>query len=429
MMKARKLLALVAAMTAAAAVMAACGGGTNAGSGSDSKTLTLASVDQGSVEDVVKAFEAANPGVKVQFTTGGADQYTQQIRTQLSSGTAPDVMTIWLGNGNAMTIFVAAKNGYLLDLSDRPWASKQPDAVKTVSQYNGKTYTGIFGINGIGAIYNQQAMDKAGLSPPTTWTELMAFCTAAAGKGTPAFALGIQDLWVTQIVQYALVATVVYADDRDFDKQMQAGQATFANSPWTTAMAKYIEMDKAGCFQKNPLGTSYEASQDLAATGKTLGIVQGNWVVALLKNKNPNGTFVMKGAAGHRPAGEVHHARRGRRRLRGQRQGEEQGPCGEVRRLRDVAGGDECVQQEAGQPPVPARHRLRRRSVACRTVEVHQRRPNGAVHGSALAQPQGGTEHDHRDPGNLQRTVHIGQGADQDGHRLPGRQFLILFEE
>jgi raffinose/stachyose/melibiose transport system substrate-binding protein len=59
-------------------------------------------------------------------------------------------------------------------------------------------------------------------------------------------------------------------------------------------MAKYVEMNKAGCFQKNPLGTSYEASQELAATGKTLGIVQGNWIVSLLKGKNPAGTFTLK---------------------------------------------------------------------------------------------------------------------------------------
>src|SRR5204863_6909646 len=49
-----------------------------------------------------------------------------------------------------------------------------------------------------------------------------------------------------------------------------------------------------GCFQQNPLGTSYEATQQLAATGKTLGLVQGNWVISLLKKQNPNGTFVLK---------------------------------------------------------------------------------------------------------------------------------------
>ena len=89
-MKTRRPTAFLAAMTAAT-LMAACSGGTNAGSSGDSTTLTLASVDHGSIEKVVAAFEAANPGVKVNFTTSGADQYQQQIRTQLASGTAPDV--------------------------------------------------------------------------------------------------------------------------------------------------------------------------------------------------------------------------------------------------------------------------------------------------------------------------------------------------
>jgi raffinose/stachyose/melibiose transport system substrate-binding protein len=137
-------------------------------------------------------------------------------------------------------------------------------------------------------------MDKAGLTPPSTWTELLDFCRAAAAKGTPAFALGIQDNWVTQLVLYALVATTVYGPDPDFDKKMQAGQATFAGSAWTTALAKYQEMARTGCFQQNPLGTNYEASQELAATGKTLGLVQGNWVIALLKKQNPNATFTLK---------------------------------------------------------------------------------------------------------------------------------------
>ncbi|NNN29822.1 extracellular solute-binding protein [Streptomyces sp. S3(2020)] len=293
-MKTRKLPVLIAALTAGA-LLAACSGGTGAGeSGGGSKTLTLASIDQGSVEDVVKAFEKANPGVKVRYTTSGADQYQQQIRTQLSSGTAPDVMSVWPGNGNPGATVVLAKPGYLRDLSDQPWAAKMPDAIKTVAQYEGRTYDAIFGQNGIGAVYNQQAMAKAGLTPPDTWTGLLAFCKAAKAKGTPAFALGNQDNWVTQLVLYALVATTVYGEDRDFDRHMQSGRATFAKSRWSTALDKYLTMEKTGCFQKDPLGTNYEASQALAATGRTLGIIQGNWVIALLKGKNPQGTFTLR---------------------------------------------------------------------------------------------------------------------------------------
>jgi raffinose/stachyose/melibiose transport system substrate-binding protein len=298
-MKSSRLRASAAVLPVAilsAALLVACSGGTNAGGGGsgEATVLTLASVDQGSVEDVVKAFETANPGVTVRYTTSGADQYQQQIRTQLASGTAPDVMSVWPGNGNPGATYVLAKPGYLMDLSDQPWAAKLPESVKTVAQYEGKTYNALFGLNAIGAVYNQEAMTKAGLTPPATWTELLNFCRTATAKGTPAFALGNQTNWVTQLVMYAMVATTVYGDDRDFDKKMQAGQATFGGSAWTTALGKYLEMERTGCFQPNSLGTSYEASQELAATGKTLGIVQGNWVIALLKKQNPSGTFTIK---------------------------------------------------------------------------------------------------------------------------------------
>jgi raffinose/stachyose/melibiose transport system substrate-binding protein len=289
-----KIRHVLLAVTTGAALVA-CSGGTNAaGPGTGDRTLSLASVDQGSVEDVVKAFEAANPGVKVNFTTSGADQFQQQIRTQLASGTAPDVMSVWPGNGNPGTVTVLAKGGYLRDLSDQPWASKFPKVVSDVARYEGKTYNAIYGINGIGAIYNQEALAKAGLTAPATWTELLAFCRAAKEKGTPAFALGIQDNWVTQVALYPLAATLVYGQDRDFEKKMQAGQTSFASSPWAAAFAKYGEMEQTGCFQANPLGTSYEASQKLAATGKTLGLIQGNWVISLLKKQNPSGTFTLK---------------------------------------------------------------------------------------------------------------------------------------
>src|ERR1051325_1578701 len=143
-MNIRRPLALVAALTAVT-VVAACSAGTNAASsgGGGSKTLTLASVDQGSIEDVVKAFEAANPGVKVNFTTAGADQYQQQIRTQLSSGTAPDVMSVWPGNGNPGATYVIAEPGYLLDLSDQPWAGQLPESFQKVARYEGKTYNAL----------------------------------------------------------------------------------------------------------------------------------------------------------------------------------------------------------------------------------------------------------------------------------------------
>lgn len=95
---------------------------------------------------------------------------------------------------------------------------------------------------------------------PATWTETPAFCDAAKAKGKVAFALGNQTDWVTQLVDYALVPTTVYATTPDFDQKMKAGTADFAGSGWKTAMDKYLEMNKRGCFSKDPLGTSFKSS-------------------------------------------------------------------------------------------------------------------------------------------------------------------------
>ncbi|BBC31150.1 hypothetical protein SGFS_024440 [Streptomyces graminofaciens] len=329
-------------------------------------------------------------------------------------------MSVGPGNGNPATTYVLAKPGYLRDLSDQPWAAELPDAMKSVAQYEGKTYSAVFGQNGIGAVYKEQAVKKAGLTPPDTWTELLAFCKAAKVKGTPAFAVGNQDNWVTQLVLYALVATTVYGDDRDFDQKMQAGRATFAKSRWTTALDKYLTMEKTGCFQKNPLGTTYEAGQQLAATGKTLGIVQGNWVIALQAEES-RGHVHAQGAARRRRRLPDPHTRRGGRRIRRQREGEERETGAEVRELRDVARGHERVREEAGRSARPARHGLHGGPVTRRTLRVHRVRPHSAVHGSALAQPQGPADHAQRPPGDLQRAVHAPEAPGRNGRRLQVR--------
>jgi raffinose/stachyose/melibiose transport system substrate-binding protein len=110
-------------------------------------------------------------------------------------------------------------------------------------------------------------MSKAGLTAPAPGTELL----ASAGprrQGNPGFALGIQDNWVTQMVLYALVATTVYGPDRTSTRRCRPARRR-SPARLDHRHGQVHEMDKTGCFQKNPLGTSYEASQELAATGKT----------------------------------------------------------------------------------------------------------------------------------------------------------------
>lgn len=287
----RILTAASVAMAGILAMTACSGGGSNSGGG-DGKTLTLAATtnEKSGLEATVAKFKEANPGVDVKFTTSALDQYQTTTRTQLSSGTAPDVVYVWPGDGNPMATRVVAKGGFIEDLSNRSWANQFPAGIKPVTQYDGKTYSAPVTFTGIGAVYNMTAMKAAGLTPPQTWSQVLEFCSAAKAKGKTAFELGAQTPWVTQLIPYALTPTLVYGPTPSFPADMSAKKATFADSKWTDAMNKYVEMQKSGCFQDSPLGTDYEASLSAVAKGDALSVVQVASAVAGISKQAPAGT-------------------------------------------------------------------------------------------------------------------------------------------
>ncbi|HEX8343289.1 MAG TPA: extracellular solute-binding protein, partial [Actinoplanes sp.] len=254
----------------------ACSSGTSsntANNGGGGKTIRVSATvsDKEAMEAVIAEFTKQNPGDTVKGEYLDTEPMQAAIRTQLAAGNAWDVMFVWPGNGNPGALQVLQPNGYLTDLSDQPWAAQTPEGLKSVTQVGGKTYLLPMAFSGIGAIYNETALKAVGATPPKTWTELLAFCDTVKAKGKAAFALGNQTNWVTQLVNYALVPTTVYGTNPDFDTQMAAGQAKFVGSGWETAMNKYLEMNKRGCFQKNPLGTSVDAATSQAAKGDTVG--------------------------------------------------------------------------------------------------------------------------------------------------------------
>lgn len=284
-------IAVTAAAVLVAASLSACST-SSGGGGGGSKSLRLASVatERPGIEALIAGFKKQNPGVNITTSYSDTDQYQSTLRTQLSSGTAPDVFFTWPGNGNPGALQVLQPSGYLEDLSDRPWASTIPAGIKSVTQIDGKTFIAPMTFVGIGAIYNETALKEVGLTPPSTWTQLLAFCDAAKGKGKAAFALGNQTNWVTQLVTYALVATTVYATNPDFDTQQKSGSATFQSSGWTTAIDKYLEMNKRGCFQAHPLGTSVDGAISLISSGKALGMIQVTPELPMVAQKSPSGT-------------------------------------------------------------------------------------------------------------------------------------------
>src|SRR5690242_18927620 len=141
--------------------LAACGssGGTQEAGGKIAGTISVTSVDA-HAKDVATAFEKKYPGttVKVQVV-GDVSAIQQQVRTELTSKTAPELFSVWPGNGNPKAVAVLGAAGdFLYDLSARPWVEQMSKNLIDSASYQGKVYDPRYVVNGIGAIYNTDAV-------------------------------------------------------------------------------------------------------------------------------------------------------------------------------------------------------------------------------------------------------------------------------
>jgi multiple sugar transport system substrate-binding protein len=160
--------------------MSACSGGNATSSGSDLGTaahpVTIAFSWWGDTartkitDEAVKAFEAANPNIKVTTSSVDFTSYFDRLATSVAAHDAPDVITM----GGAYPSEYAAK-GVLLDLKT---VSKQLNlsvldkTTLTNGEFQGKQYGVPTGVDTFGVVANPAVFKAAGVALPNdnTWT-------------------------------------------------------------------------------------------------------------------------------------------------------------------------------------------------------------------------------------------------------------------
>jgi raffinose/stachyose/melibiose transport system substrate-binding protein len=275
------------AVTGATALLAGCSTA-NTTDHDTTVTVMASSTDKAAMNSVIAAFQRHNPDIHIEVSFADINTLQKEIPHKLRTDTAPDVFTVWPGSGNPASVATLERDNLLEELSLRPFSRSIPEGVKPVTNVLSITYVVPMSFSAIGAIYSQRTLDKIGGSAPTTWSELLNLCDTAEQHGKVLFALGNATPWVTQLVAYALVATTVYSDQPDFDEQMALGKQTFAGSGWRTALEKYLEMNDRGCFNRQPLDTTYEDAVEQVADGRAVGMVQVASTLSVLQATAPD---------------------------------------------------------------------------------------------------------------------------------------------
>lgn len=79
-------------------------------------------------QPAVQRFMQQFPDVNVRAEFAATDQIQTTTRVQLTSRTAPDIITVWPGNGNPLAVQQIAPAGFLQDLSGQAFTKSVPKA-------------------------------------------------------------------------------------------------------------------------------------------------------------------------------------------------------------------------------------------------------------------------------------------------------------
>lgn len=281
---------VVAAVGITVSAVALTGCSTNASTPTDGTTLTVATDFPERIEGIVSAFEAANPGVTVQVESGG-QSYEDFIRTQISAGSAPDVIRVFPGEAGVLSVGALDQAGVLADLSDEAWTSELTESQSTLFGYEGKVLSVPIGSVAIGAVYNDQTLAEIGATIPETLPEVLDYCAAAKAAGKVGYALFQKGGSV--LTSYALAAPLVYGPDPSFTQEQIDGSATFADSGWVQVLDVQLQMLQAGCFNESPNGTDFTAAAQLVADGSAVGIVAFTDITGITSVAPEDATFTM----------------------------------------------------------------------------------------------------------------------------------------
>ena len=122
------------------------------------------------MENIIHQFEAANPGIKINYEQQSIKDYRERLQNALASGNGPDMFRFhftWTSLlGNALT--PVPQNV----LTETDFENQQYPVAKKWLQ-SGNNYMGIpLMYEGLGLYYNKQVFEAAGKTPPKTWEEL-----------------------------------------------------------------------------------------------------------------------------------------------------------------------------------------------------------------------------------------------------------------
>lgn len=288
--RAKRFLPAAVMLTAATLVVSGCAS-TDDGDAAGDTELTIVTFTGGDAgvkyENLIAAFEEANPGVEVELEIlAGDDTYNTILTSRMASNTAPDIFEVL---NNDPRQYIEAE--LLTDLSDEPWVEDQIDTVRNLAdQWDGTTYTFVPEVNSGGVFYNTELFDEVGVEVPETWDEFLDVVREFRSAGITPLSVGGKDGWTLQAQWTQMMRA---ASDADEGARLTSGELLYSESTNADIFRAFAELVEIGGFDPNATGVDWPSSANDFALGRTAMMIQGTVALPAIRTAAPDGEFGM----------------------------------------------------------------------------------------------------------------------------------------
>ncbi len=227
-------------------------------------------------DQIIPAFEASHPGIKVQFTPSAPTEYNAALNSKLEAGSAGDIITCRPFDAS-LALYEA---GHLADLADLPGMANFSDVAKSawITDDGAHPFCVPMGSVIHGFIYNKDAFAELGIEPPATVADFYAILDKIKEDGTYIpMAMGTNDQWEAATMGYQNIGPT-YWKGEEGRLALIDGSQKLTDEDW---VAPYRELAKWGPY----LGDGFEAqtypdSQNLFTLGRAAIYPAGSWEVS-----------------------------------------------------------------------------------------------------------------------------------------------------
>lgn len=261
-------------------------GGSPGGNQGAGQQVTL-SMHSWRVEDtegyakLIKAFEAENPSIKIDFKPFKATEYNTILNTALQSDSGPDIMQL---RPYAPGVSLA-QAGYLEPLDNLPGISNFPkDVLAAATGKDGKIYGVPLSLNSTQFYYNKKLFEQNGLQEPKSWDELIAASKALKDKGIVPIAFGAKEGWLLSL-SHGVIAPGTY-DGNGFVDKLLKGESDLKSPEFLKSVQRMQEL--IPYFPENYVGLELNDLRTLFATEKAAMFINGSFELEGLQKLNPD---------------------------------------------------------------------------------------------------------------------------------------------